>query len=113
MAIAALPLSMAQACQTSIASDTACCRAMRFACHGSQAPQACCLRATSVPAPGALPLPAQRASVHAPVFAVAAIPAAAAANLLDPSARYSRTPFEGHSPPGNVPIFVLYSTLLI
>lgn len=34
-------------------------------------------------------------------------------NLQGPSARDSRTPFGGHSAPGNVPIFLLHSAQLI
>lgn len=113
IAVLALPLSMAQACQSSTPSETACCRAMRFACHTSTTPNACCLRNSTVPAPGVMNLPAERAAVHAPLFAVAYLVIPAATHLLVPSARHSQTLFGGDSPPGNVHIFLLHSALLI
>jgi len=113
VATVALPLSMAQACQTSVATETACCRAMRFACHGSGTPNACCLRNASVPAPSAMPLPVKSASIHAPVLTVLWMLHAAYPNLQNPTARQSRNPLAGHSPPGNVHIFLLHSALLI
>ena len=113
VAIVALPLGMAQACQTSVSQDTACCRAMRFACHSSETPNACCLRAASIPAPEAMSLPVTRAAVHSPVLTVAFMLPVSIPNWQGPSALQSGTPFGGYSPPGKVHIFLLHSTLLV
>lgn len=112
-AILALPWSMAQACLSNVATETACCRVMRSACHLSHSPNPCCLRNAPVPAPGTLPMPAEKASVHAPVFAVACMLPAAFPDLQGPSAFHSRTPLGGHSPPGDGRIFLMHSALLI
>jgi hypothetical protein len=113
VAVVALPLSMAQACQTSTVTESACCRAMRFACHTGKTPYSCCMRNGSVPAPGVMNLPIERASVRAPVFAVACLLPPAVLNMPGSFARDSQTFSVGYSPPGKVRVFLLNSTLLI
>lgn len=113
IAVLALPLNMAQACQSNAASETTCCRAMRFACHTGATPNSCCLRNGSVPAPGVMPLPTERVSAHAPLFAAAHLLLPPVANSPELSARVWQTLFEGGSPPGHVRIFLLHSALLI
>src|SRR5271169_4501134 len=112
-ATAATPLSIAQACQASVASESACCRAMRFTCHHSAAPSSCCQRDASAPAPGAVPLPVKKVSGPSTIFTLAGLLPPASPTFLDPSALQAQMHFGGNSPPGNVPIFLLHSTLLI
>ena len=113
ISIVTLPLSMAQACQTSEAAETPCCRAMRFACLSSETSNTCCLRGAPVPAPGIIPVPVKRASTRAPGFTVAFLWPAAFSALPRVTDLRLRTPLGGESPPGVTRIFLLNSALLI
>src|SRR5579859_4283381 len=92
---------------------SACCHAMNFACHNQQAPTACCKREASAPSLNALPFPARKASSVPPLSVTAFLGAPVALTFANPSATQFQNLFAGHSPPGNLRVFLLNSALLI
>jgi len=92
---------------------SACCRAMRFACHKSQAPSACCTGEASTRTPIAVPLPAKKVSSPPLLIAATFLLTSTVSTITDQAVIHSRILREGHSPPGNVRIFLLHSALLI
>lgn len=92
---------------------SACCHAMKFACHNQQAPTSCCKQEASAPALNALPLPARKASSVPPLSATAFLSVPIALTFANPSLTQFQNLFAGHSPPRNVRTFLLNSALLI
>ncbi len=92
---------------------SACCHAMHFACHNQQAPSACCKREASAPSPNAVPFPLRKASSVPPLSATAFLSAPIVLTFVNPSVLQFQNLFGGHSPPGNVRVFLLNSALLI
>lgn len=95
------------------AEGSACCHAMKFACHNQQAPTSCCKQEASGSAANALPLPARKASSVPPLSVTGFLSAPHALTFANPSTTQYHNLFTGHSPPGNVRVFLLNSTLLI
>ncbi|MHB8654169.1 MAG: hypothetical protein ACYDA9_09850 [Terriglobia bacterium] len=92
---------------------SACCHAMNFACHNQQAPTACCKREASAPSLNALPLPARKASGVPPLFVTGFLSVPEVLTFATPSLTQYQNLFVGHSPPGNLRVFLLNSALLI
>src|SRR5579859_7318263 len=92
---------------------SACCHAMNFACHKQQASTACCKSEASAPSLNALPFPARKASSIPPLSVTAFLGAPVVLTLANPSATQFQNLFAGHSPPGNLRVFLLNSALLI
>lgn len=92
---------------------SACCHAMNFACHNQQAPTTCCKREASGPAPNALPLPARKVSSVPPLSVTAFLSVPVVLTFSNPSVLQFQNHFAGHSPPGNIRVFLLNSALLI
>lgn len=92
---------------------SACCHAMRFACHNQQALTACCKREASAPLLSALPPPLRKASSVPPLSVTDFLSAAAVLTFVNPSVIQYQNLFGGHSPPGKVRVFLLNSALLI
>lgn len=92
---------------------SSCCRAMSYACHKSDGGGPCCKHKMTSPAPVAVVTAARGLSCPQPVLLAVLLPSLANFSAL-PGLSYVSFPLiGGHSPPGNVPLFVLHSSLLI
>ena len=89
-----------------------CCRAMHLACHKRDGSSACCNQRASAPQPLAVVTTSRGLAGPQPVFRDACLPALHTPTLLGAAARpfaFSGT----HSPPRELPIFLLHSSLRI
>lgn len=88
-----------------------CCRAMRFACHEQDGNRVCCNQPVSTPSLVAVPTQVRRLVNPLPSLTGALLSAAETPLLALRSVCLSSTSL--HPPPGNVPLFLLHSALLI
>lgn len=93
--------------------ESSCCRAMGYACHKSAGGGPCCKHKMTAPAPVAVVTAARGLSCPQPVLLAVLLPPLAIFSALPGSSHVSFPLMGGHSPPGNVPLFVLNSSLLI
>ncbi len=88
-----------------------CCRAMRFACHEQAVNRACCNQPVSTPTLVAVATQARRLVNPLPLLTGAFLSAAKTPLLALRPIGLPSTSL--HPPPGNVPLFLLHSVLLI
>jgi len=92
---------------------SACCRAMKFACHQGDAYSACCERQAPEPSRIAIVAPVRK-TTHSQPTQVSSLPPAAPTTLAGSGSRQAFPVSDtGPAPPGDVPLFLLHSILLI
>lgn len=90
-----------------------CCRAMGLKCHKNNSDSACCKHQNVGPLDLAVTSAAQLAPPQ-PLATIGLFPIVAKGGLLENQTGHRLFElFSGHSPPENVPLFILHSTLLI
>ncbi|HKS97294.1 MAG TPA: hypothetical protein VJV74_14320 [Terriglobia bacterium] len=92
---------------------SACCRAMKFACHRGDTYSACCERQAPEPSRLAIIAPVRKSTHSQPMLAVSLLPIAAMNATPSGWQRAPSASDTGHAPPGEVPLFLLHSILLI
>jgi hypothetical protein len=92
---------------------SACCRAMKYACHQGDAYSACCERQAPEPSRVAILAPARKTTHSQPMEATSWLPVAPVTAALSGSHGAFSASDAGHPPPGEVPLFLLHSILLI
>ncbi|HEV2493428.1 MAG TPA: hypothetical protein VG204_10220 [Terriglobia bacterium] len=92
---------------------SSCCRTMKFACHQGDAYSACCERQVPAPARVAVVTPVRKATGLQPMQAASLLPAAPVTRTFCGSHRTFSASDAGPAPPGDVPLFLLHSILLI
>jgi hypothetical protein len=92
---------------------SACCRIMKFACHQGDAYSACCERQAPAPARVAVVAPVRKTTGFQPMQATSLLPVATMTAAFGGSHRAFSVSDAGPAPPGDVPLFLLHSILLI
>lgn len=92
---------------------SACCRAMKFACHQGDAYSACCERQAPLPSRVAIVAPLRKTTHSQPTLVSGLLPAAPITLTASGSHQSFPASDTGPAPPGDVPLFLLHSILLI
>src|SRR5215472_8029277 len=93
--------------------SSACCRAMQFKCHKAHGDGPCCKHQSVAPVQSAIASASQVPPLQ-PLATVGVLPIAVTGGLL--GRQFCHRLFDlspAHAPPGNVPLFLFHSTLLI
>jgi hypothetical protein len=92
---------------------SACCRAMNFACHQRNTSSACCEHEGPPPPEVAVVSTVKKVARSQPLATIALFPVQPSAEAARQQGRELPSFFPGHSPPTDIPLFLLNSILLI